>query len=287
MSKIRAVEFNKLPNIISSIGNLISKDSSPIKPKNEKEIKREFQHEKWKNLLKKIKNTKDLSLHNIEKIQNDNLLKTAFYFKNRFYLSDNTRIHQEHIKLYSEFLKPYIKSASCLIEFGAGYGSKILGLSQNTEFSKLSLYAGEYTQAGCSCIKILAKALKANVNVGFCDFINCESDFKKIPPNGIIFTSYAAHYIPQIPRNFADFLLSFEPKIIINFEPVYELLDKKTIHGLLCRKYMEQNDYSKNLFSIVKKNCTKKNLSLKVTKNVISSNPFLPISVLEWGQRLK
>ena len=35
--------------------------------------------------------------------------------------------------------------------------------------------------------------------------------------------------MPQIPANFADFLLSFKPKIIINFEPLYELFDKKTI----------------------------------------------------------
>ena len=86
MSKMKAVKLNDLPRISSLIDNLISKDSSPIKQKNAKEIKREFQDEKWKNLLKKLKKTKDLSLQNIEKIQNEKLLKTPFYFKNRFYL---------------------------------------------------------------------------------------------------------------------------------------------------------------------------------------------------------
>ena len=44
---------------------------------------------------------------------------------------------------------------------------------------------------------------------------------------------------------------------------------------------MTMNDYSLNLASIIKKGCENKNIVLKIKKNVIGSNPFLPISIFE------
>ena len=44
---------------------------------------------------------------------------------------------------------------------------------------------------------------------------------------------------------------------------------------------MLMNDYTLNLASLIERGCKENNIKIKVKKNVIGSNPFLPISIIE------
>ena len=61
----------------------------------------------------------------------------TFFYKKKFFLGTGKEVFDLHIDLYKEFLKDHLEDVSCLVELGAGYGSKILNLSQHNEFKHL------------------------------------------------------------------------------------------------------------------------------------------------------
>ena len=142
--------------------------------------------------------------------------------------------------------------------------------------------AFEYTQNGRDLISVLAKALGRETIIGHCDFRTMQVGDATIPENAIIFTSYAVHYVPQLDSGFLDFLAAFKPRAVVHFEPCYEYFSEDSLHGLMCRRYVELNDYNRNLATLIEARKRGGNASIRVRENVLGSNPFLPTSVIEW-----
>ena len=184
---------------------------------------------------------------------------------------------------YIGALSKYTKNASCLVELGAGYGNKIFKLSENKSFKHLDLYAAEYTDTGCELMSLVSKNINKDIQVGKCDFNNMTLSGIKIPKNAIIFTSYAVHYVPELKSEFVKFLNQFKPIAVIHFEPCYEYFDAKTTYGLMCKRYMDLNGYTKNIASSVQAGCKNIEASFISRKNIHGSNPFLPFSIIEWS----
>ena len=168
----------------------------------------------------------------------------------------------------------FLKGASALVELGAGYGSKILNLAQREKFSKLPIYAAEYTQSGCDLISLLAKSINKKVSVGHCDLETLSIGDMDIPENAIIFTSYAVHYVPELSNDFCEFLCELKPQVVIHFEPCYEHYSLNTLHGLMCRRYVEINGYTRNIVSALEYGKKKVGISLQMKKNLIGNKPF-------------
>jgi len=121
------------------------------------------------------------------------------------------------------------------------------------------------------------------IEVGHCDFRRLTLDGPQIPPNSIILTSYSVHYIPKLDHAFASYISQWKPKVVIHFEPCYEHQSLDNLHEMMCRRYIEINDYSRNLVSIIESAYTEGKISsIETHNNVFGSNPFLPISVIEW-----
>jgi hypothetical protein len=262
---------------------LLSLEAFAVKYKTEKEVLREFQDEKWGQLLKQVRSLSNPTLLEIEQAHVD--LKTVFpcYDAGAFYLANERQMLDKHLDLYAEVLRPHLKDASCLVELGAGYGSKLLSLAQREGFSKLPLVAGEYTQSGRDLISILADALGKRVAVGHCDFRKLKIEGVTIPENAVIFTSYAVHYVPELSMDFVGFLSLLKPRAVVHFEPCYEHYSMDSLHGMMCRRYVELNDYARNFVTIIEASCNSEGIQVRMRKNVLGSNPFLPISVIEWA----
>ena len=177
---------------------------------------------------------------------------------------------------------PYAKDASCLVELGAGYGSKIFSLSEFSLLDKLPLYAAEYTKSGCDLIKLISKKTNKQVTVGRCDFDELTIDNFEIPKNSIIFTSYSVHYVNKLKKRFVEFISNLKPKMVVHFEPCYEYFDEKSLHGLLCKRYMELNGYTKNIASAIQEGCIENEAKFEVERNIFGTNPFLPFTVIKW-----
>ena len=280
MKEISLSDLNKYspwPNRLRGI------EEFAIREKTDAEVRREFEAEKWNELLQECKNSDKLTVDIVEGLFSDLSLEMPYYEDGKFYIDTYGNILKRHLDLYSNTLAPHIDGASALVELGAGFGSKILHLSNREAFKDLPLVAGEYAGTGRDIMKLLNESSDRKMKIGHCDFRSLEIDEGLVPENAIIFTSYAANYVPQLDNAFADYLLALNPEVIVHFEPVYEVLELNTEFDKMCQKYMELNDYNKNLLQVIKESEAQgKSKISSLRPNCLSANPFLPISVLEW-----
>lgn len=277
------IVLEDLPKYTDWPKRLLALESFSVKYKTEKEVLREFNQDKWGQLLKQARGMSKPSLVEIERGLVDFETLMPCYDAGGFYLANERQLLDMHLDLFADVLRPHLEGASCLVELGAGYGSKLLSLGQREGFSKLPLLAGEYTESGRELISILADSLKKPIAVGYCDFREMKIDGLEIPEDALIFTSYAVHYVPELSKDFVGFLRRLNPRAVVHFEPCYEHYDMDSLHGMMCRRYMELNDYTRNLASVIEASHKRGEISLRTRKNVLGSNPFLPISVVEWA----
>ena len=284
----KKISLNDLPKYSDWVKRIFAFEKFDIKYKTEKEVLREFQDEKWNNILNRVRSLIKPTPAEIEQVffeqaySSSNDLQIPCFDAGEFYLAKGQLLEEAHIELYADTLTPYLNEASCLVELGAGYGAKIFNLAKRKEFSTLPLITGEYTANGRELIRLLAGAWSKSVIIGDCDFRKMKIENMSIPKNAIIFTSYAAHYIPELSMGFVDFLAKLKPRVVVHFEPCYEYYDMDTVHGMMCRRYMELNDYTKNLVSVIEASCARREITFQVKKNIIGSNPLMPISIIEW-----
>lgn len=279
---IREVFLNDLAKYSEWPRRLLSLEPYAVRSKTEEEVLREYQDEKWGRLLQQFQLLEKPTLNDVERLERDPHTLAPYYDNGRFYLANPKQVVTRHLELYAQVLAPYTAEASCLVELGAGYGSKIFGIAQQNGFSRLPLIAGEYTEAGRELISRLSSNLRKSIDVGHCDFRKLELNDIEIPENAIIFTSYAVHYVPELSHKFIGFLSRLKPKVVVHFEPCYEYYNNETLHKIMCRRYTELNDYNRNLVCIIDAAQKQNIITARVRENVIGANPFMPISVIEW-----
>jgi hypothetical protein len=277
------ISFDDLAKYSAWPKRLLGLEPFGVRHKSEREVLREFQDERWGPLLDRAQNLGRPALAEIEGIVAGPAVDAPCYLEGAFYLANQKQMLAAHLDLYADVLEPHIEGATCFVELGAGFGSKLLGLASREPFSRIPLAAGEYTESGCALISLLARQLDKQVNVGRCDFRTLTIGGFEIPEGAVIFTSYAAHYIPEMPMDFVGFLRRLKPRAVVHFEPCYEYFDEQSLHGLMCRRYMELNDYTRNLGAVIEAARRQGDIAVQVRKNVLGSNPFLPLSIIEWA----
>ena len=277
---MQKIKFNDIPKYTNLTFDLIYQKK--IKRNTKTSVLREYNNEKWQEIINKFQNKSFISFEEIifaETKKND---KKLFYKKNEgFIFAKNEYIVKSHLDLYQSILEKYTNNASGLVELGAGFGAKLIDLSRRDSFKNIDLYAGELTASGQYLINYFSNKLNIKINTQFYDFRSSSFKNFKIPENCVIFTSYALCYVPILSKKIIRNIINLKPKAIVFFEPCYEHHDQETVHGLYCRKYIEVNDYIKNLHSIINEFINEGSVNVKINKNVIGSNPFLPISIIE------
>jgi len=204
-----------------------------------------------------------------------------------FELLPRCEIHQRFIDLVERVLQPYLP-ASTLVELGAGYGSVILSLAKKKSFRYLKLIAAEYTSSGVKLIQRLAKNQHSEIKTGHCDFGSVGVTDLDIPADAVIFTSFATPCVPNLPASFVASLAGFRPRVVAHFEPCYEHCDRNTLLGLMRRRYIEINDYNRNLVTLLHKKQAEGDITiLKECPAVMGPNPLLSASILHWKPNCK
>jgi hypothetical protein len=280
--KTKQIHFDDLPQFSHWPRRLLSLDKMEVKVKNEAEVEREFNRDKWGELLSVARSGGNKGLREIENTDAPFKNKTIFFENDRFFFTNEKYVLDRHLKLYENVLKKYSKEASCLVELGAGYGSKIFELARRPAFRHLPLIAGEFTENGRELIKHVSRKEKIAIEVGYCDFFKLVMKDIKIPPNALIFTSYSVHYVPELSKSFTDFLRQYKPCAVVHFEPCFEHFSDESLHDLLCQRYMELNDYTRNLRSVIVEGVKKKTIKILKEKKKVMGTPFLPLSIIEW-----
>jgi hypothetical protein len=247
-------------------------------------VRREFERDKWGPLLELYRTgDRATTVETAEAWTHDELSDVLCSVGQAFERMTLPEALSRHRETVAKALSSQLP-AQTLVELGAGFGAVILRLANDSRFAGLRIAAAEYTQSGVQLIKELANNAGISLQVGHCDLAADSLTDLTIPRDAIVFTCMSAHYIPELRDGFVQALLRLRPKVVVHFEPCYEHCDPRTLIGAMRRRYIEVNDYNRNLMSLLHRQVERGTIRiLQEIPAVIGVNPLLPISVIVWA----
>lgn len=279
------ISLNDLPKYSPWIHRLMGLSLWEKKEKNEIEILREFDDEKWGNLLKMYKDAQNtLKFKDVEKIVYGGSENNAIcVLEKKIFKTSSISAFNKQYELIFNTLKNFLPTKT-ICEFGAGYGQVILNLAKEKEFGSCDFIAAEYTSSGVELLKCLSSVENLKIGCGFCDLSSSSITDISIPEQSLIYTSFSAMYVPMMNENFVKGFIKFKPKVVVHFEPILQHCENDTMLGSFQSRYIEQNGYNLNLLSILKEAEGRKEIIIhKEIAQVFAPNPLLPMSIIAWS----
>lgn len=264
------------------VKKLLGLEEMNQKHKNEAELKREYEDEKWGVVLKNVvQNNVQCTIENVDNIAINKGAEVFSFYKDAFVKSTAGDMHEKYINLVYDYLKPYLP-APAIVELGSGYGTIILNLAKRFLPKEQLVIAGEFADSGVEMMKKIAEEEGLNFRAGHCNFYDLKLEHLDIPEGALIFTSYATTCLSKLPEHFLDAMIKAKPKAVIHFEPLFEQYGDD-VYNLLRKKYALVNDYNTNLLSLVQNHAKIKTTYLSLPE--IGVNPLLCVSVLSWEEK--
>ena len=218
----------------------------------------------------------------------NSLVPKYFYKSNiiringEFYKSINKNFDSKLLNLINThiFEKYFKNNNKPIVEFGCGTGSNLLLLRKiNKKSLLLGLDWSQYSQ------KILNKFNNDNVFGYKFDYFNPYFD-KKIKFEQNEWSCYTVASLEQVGKkyiNFINFLKKNKPSIIVNIEPINELLNLKNINDNLSIRYAKKRGYLNGYYNYLLKLQKSKIIKiLKVRKSYFGSKYINGYSLVVW-----
>lgn len=167
-----------------------------------------------------------------------------------------------------------------VVELGSGYGYNLWWLAQR--FPQVRYIGGDLSRNAA----YLADRLYGNARVTIVPFNFFDERYALLEGLGrtLLLTVYAVAMMPSA-RHFVDRVLAAGATIVdvLQFEPLYELENASSMLGILRRRYVELNDYNRDLLSQLE---ARKEVSIvDLRHDVHGVNPLYPASFLRWQPR--
>jgi hypothetical protein len=257
------------------------------KIKTKKKVIKEFNIDKWGALLKFITKFKKIDISKLDKIYfSNNQIQSPVFYSGNFYLANSIEKSEIEKKIICDYVIKNTNDIDNIVELGAGYGSKILYIAKYLKNKKIkkNIFALEYTNNGRNLIKKISKSMNLEIVVGKCD-LNKKNIFNlKFKNRTLFFTSFSLHYCKKINKEMINFFFKNTASKVIHFEPCYEAKKRNKDHEMICRDYIEKNNYTKNILSEFLKAQAKKKILLTVKRNVFGENCYLPFSIIKYSK---
>ena len=169
--------------------------------------------------------------------------------------------------LISNVIKKYNPERIC--ELGCGYG---YNLSYLKNFC-LEVYGGEYSENAVTIAHLLGLDIKKFNYYNF-------NEYSLIRDRSLILTSHSLEQLP-IAQCFIEGMYANRHKIdlIVNFMPIC-LNERQSLIGILRNRYIEINDYNRDLIALLKSRNDIEILEFK--PDAIGVNPLNPSNILVW-----
>jgi hypothetical protein len=253
------------------------------KIKNPAEVTREFEHEKWGPLWQRVQNADNpATLATISSWFEESGSQEFCSDGPEFVLLTAAEANQVWLELIAKEIKAWLP-APALVELGCGFGNVLLSMAKRFDRDAGQIIGGEYTESGVNLLEYLARQEKVAVHAGRCDLGAPGITSLAIPPDSVIYTSYATHYVPYFAPRFVEDICSFRPRIVIHFEPCYEHAKVDSMIGLMRRRYIEVNDYNRNLVTVLEAAEKEGHIQIcRQSPNLFGRNPLLPASLIAW-----
>lgn len=170
--------------------------------------------------------------------------------------------------LFYNLIKSKIEQYSSIniCELGCGYGYNLSYLNGN-------VYGGEYS---ANAVKL---AIRLGMDVSEFNYYEPES-YNLIKPDTTVFTTHSIEQIPDATviiksleknKNKINYVIHFEPTVAE---------ERSSLFGLMRNKYMELNDYNRNLIEVLKSNSDIEILELEY--DVFGLNPLNSSNLIVW-----
>lgn len=182
----------------------------------------------------------------------------------------------------SYIFEKYLKNEKNIIEFGCGTGHNLLNLNTYAKIAKI--YGLDWALSSKKILNLISTK-HPNIRGYKFDYFNPKFNKKlNMPQNS--WTCYSVASMEQIGKNFKkfiNFLRKNKPKLIINIEPINELLNENLILDYLSIKYSQKRNYLDNFFSYLKNLQKKKYIKfLEIKKSHFGSLYINGYSILVW-----
>jgi hypothetical protein len=278
-----AIEIDDLPEYCGTIQYLLGlKNSQKSLEKNATSINREYGIEKWGVLLQNLYLLNNPTISEADNLLNDRKL-IPFYAEGSLYLADSISVGNTYFNIIKNEIKDIILPYGHLVELGAGYGSIILKLATLPSFNTLRYSAGEFTDTGCACIKMLSSEVRNRIEVGACDLNDLNLQKFTIPHKAVFMTCWALAYIKGFPRTTLNEIIRHKPSMVIHIEPTLEHWSDGLLLHLLWQRYCQINDYNQSYLSALKEYEDEGLIQIvEERKNIFGCNPLTPVSVVKW-----
>jgi len=272
--------INDLPLFSPWPARLLGLESFPKKNKNKTEIEREYEKEKWGPLLEAIQKIDNVTIGQTDEIYSGHK-KILYYDQGNFKLDEAYEVHKKTVHFITKTISPYLFESNNIVELGCGYGTIILALANKNK--KHHYFATEFTKSGQKIAELIAKNQKINIKIGHCDITQTPITTMSIPTSSVIFTSCVTSLIPKLSEDFIYNMITLKPKVVIHVEPFYEHTGEEDLYSLLRRRYIEINDYNRNLLRLLEKSEAKHLIQIiRNEPNCFGSNPLFCYSIVAW-----
>ncbi len=175
------------------------------------------------------------------------------------------------------FIK-YFKNSRNILEFGAGTGHNLVNLSRFNKSAKL--HALDWAQETKKICNVLKKDIKIEGHTF--DYFNPKVNFS-LDKNWSCFTIASLEQVGLNYKKFIDLIIKKKPKLVVNLEPIAELLDKNNELENLSIKYFLKRNYLKDYLNYLKKMEKKKKIKIiKTRKSYFGSLYINGYSLVVW-----
>ena len=173
----------------------------------------------------------------------------------------------------------HLKDIENICEFGSGSGTNFYLI--NEILQDKSFILSDISVTSLKIIEELKRKLNRN-NLTYSN-IDIEQDINlQLPDNSAVITTSVLEQIGDNYKNFINFILKEKPQIVINVEPIVELLDSKNGFDNVMNLYCEKRKYLAGYLTELEKLEKQKKIKIIMKKRTMVSGTFIENSVLIW-----
>ena len=276
------ISINDLPNWSQWPARLLGVETFKAVERNLAKIHSEYSEDKWQKCLDAYTDSGGtMDAHDLRRLYYDlsSAKLRASVQHGRLVGATNNDIMTRYDNILTAAMAPALKTAGTVVELGSSFGHIMWMLRQS--FPGPTYRGGDFAD---SAVALAAKlyAQTPDISVEKFDFYAPSYDLiEKSKGPVIVITSQALEQVPQ-SAGVIDTLYKYRNKInrVFHLEPAYALYDDDTLLGLMRRRYIEINDYNRDLVSTLK---DRKDIEImRLEPNIVGWNPFNSLALIEW-----
>jgi hypothetical protein len=278
-SVMNEIPLNDLPRFTPWVCRLLSLDPFPPARRDIKKVDEEYDKDKYGKCLAYFRGTRGASAGDVKRFEIGDLSEKELCVSQggRLYTASPVEALRRHHELLLETLDDGVAASDTVVELGCGYGYNLHLLKRRHPGKRF--LGGEYSANGVR----LAQALFSDDPGITVERFNYYDEhypiLRHLPGRVLLFTSHSIEQLPSAAGVIRSITRSGITATVCHLEPVFELTDETTVLGLLRRRYIQMNDYNRDLLTSLEQE------GVKVDRKVVDAfglNPLNPTSILRW-----